>query len=93
MEIDTFFLAALQSSFLLGLIHGVNPCGHSWLVLAPFVTGEKNARRVIILTTSFVAGTAAACLVLGATLGTVSSLLPDSAGYWLDLATSLVHGL
>lgn len=90
MEMETFFLAALQSSFLLGLIHGVNPCGHSWLVLAPFVTGEKRGRRVALLTTSFVGGTAVACLVLGATLGTVSSFLPPNASWWVDVITSLV---
>lgn len=90
MEMETLFLAALQSSFLLGLIHGVNPCGHSWLVLAPFVTGEKRGRRVAVLTVAFVGGTAAACLVLGATLGTVSSFLPPTASWWVDIATSLL---
>ena len=60
MEMETLFLAALQSSFVLGLIHGVNPCGHSWLVLAPFVTGEKRGGRVALLTAAFVGGTAVA---------------------------------
>jgi nickel/cobalt exporter len=90
MEMETLFLAALQSSFLLGLIHGVNPCGHSWLVLAPFVTGEKRGRRVALLTAAFVGGTAVACLVLGATLGTVSSFLPPAASWWVDVITSFV---
>lgn len=90
MEMETLFLAALQSSFLLGLIHGVNPCGHSWLVLAPFVTGEKRGRRVALLTAAFVGGTAVACLVLGATLGTVSSFLPPTANWWVDVITSSV---
>lgn len=87
---ETLFLAAMQSSFLLGLIHGVNPCGHSWLVLAPFVTGEKRGGRVALLTVSFVGGTALACLVLGATLGMVSTLLPSAANWWVDIITSLV---
>lgn len=90
MEMETFFLAALQSSFLLGLIHGVNPCGHSWLVLAPFVAGEKRGRRVALLTIAFVGGTAAACLVLGATLGTISTFLPTAASWWVDVITSSV---
>ena len=90
MEMETLFLAALESSFLLGLIHGVNPCGHSWLVLAPFVTGERRGRRVALLTASFVGGTAAACLLLGATLGTVSSLLSPAASWWVDIITSVV---
>lgn len=90
MEMDSLFIAALQSSFLLGLIHGVNPCGHSWLVLAPFVTGEKNGRKVSILTASFVLGTALACLALGATLGTISLLLPPAANFWVEVGTSVL---
>ncbi len=31
---ESLFLIALQSSLFLGLIHGINPCGHSWIVLA-----------------------------------------------------------
>lgn len=90
MEIETLLAAAIQSSFLLGLIHGVNPCGHSWLVLAPFVTGEKRARKVVYLTCAFLGGTALACLLLGASLGSVSMLIPESAGAWVEGATSLV---
>lgn len=90
MELETLLFAAIQSSFLLGLLHGVNPCGHSWLVLAPFVTGEKNGRRVTLLTFSFLAGTTIACLVLGATLGAVSHFIPESLAIWLEQGTSLI---
>lgn len=90
MELESLFWAALQSSFFLGLIHGINPCGHSWLVLAPFVMGEKKGRYVAILTLAFVGGTAIACLLLGATLGTISSLLPPSASFWVDIFTSII---
>ena len=69
MEVETLLVAAIQSSFMLGLIHGINPCGHSWLVLAPFVSAEKNGQKVTLLTVSFLAGTALACLLLGASLG------------------------
>ena len=90
MELEPLFLAALQSSFLLGLIHGVNPCGHSWLVLAPFVTGEKHGSRVVTLTGAFLIGTALACLALGATLGTVSMMLPAGTDYWVEVSTSIL---
>ena len=39
MEPDHLFWLPPQSSFALGLIHGINPCGRSWLVPAPFVAG------------------------------------------------------
>ena len=78
MEFGAIFQAAIQSSFLLGLLHGINPCGHSWLVLAPFVAGEQKGGLVALLTIMFLAGTGLACLVLGATLGAVSQLFPAS---------------
>ena len=90
MEVETLLAAAIQSSFILGLIHGINPCGHSWLVLAPFVSGEKNGQKVTILTVAFLAGTALACLILGASLGAVSMLIPASAGIWVEGGTSLL---
>ncbi|WP_029915578.1 sulfite exporter TauE/SafE family protein [Pelobacter seleniigenes] len=88
MVFDTLFWVALQSSLILGLVHGINPCGHSWLVLAPFVVGQKQGRKVAFLTGSFVAGTASACLVLGLTLGTISTIIPSSFERWVDLGMS-----
>ena len=90
MEVETLLAAAIQSSFILGLIHGVNPCGHSWLVLAPFVSAEKSGKQVTVLTVAFLAGTALACLALGASLGAISMLIPLSAGMWVEGATSLI---
>lgn len=90
MELEGLLLAAVQSSFLLGLLHGVNPCGHSWLVLAPFVAGERQGRRVTLLTTSFLLGTALACVVLGASLGAISQVMPSSLGVWVEGGTSVV---
>lgn len=86
----SLFGAALSSSFLIGLIHGVNPCGHSWLVLAPFVSGERRGARVALLTTAFVGGTALACVLLGLTLGAVSGWIPQAMQTWVDLG---VNGL
>ena len=88
MEFDSIFWIALQSSMILGLIHGVNPCGHSWLVLAPFVVGQKKGGKVAFLTTAFILGTALACLVLGATLGAISQAIPHSLEYWVEIGTA-----
>ncbi len=87
MNTDTLFLVALQSSMFLGLIHGINPCGHSWLVLAPFVAGDHSGRRVGILTASFIAGTSLGCLAIGLILGLLSTGLPDSIRTLTDLVT------
>lgn len=90
MEFEIVLFAAIQSSFLLGLLHGINPCGHSWLVLAPFITGEKNGSRVALLTCSFVSGTALACLVLGASIGAISKYVPAYMGTWVEIGTSVI---
>ncbi|TKB10874.1 sulfite exporter TauE/SafE family protein [Desulforhopalus sp. IMCC35007] len=90
MEFETILFAAIQSSFLLGLLHGVNPCGHSWLVLAPFVAGEKNGGRVALLTFAFVSGTALACLALGASIGAISRFVPLYLGAWVETGTSVI---
>lgn len=90
MEIETLLAVAIQSSFLLGLLHGVNPCGHSWLILAPFVSGERKGSRVALLTAMFLSGTAVACLALGASLGAVSQIMPYSLGLWVEVITSVV---
>ncbi len=87
MPYDTIFLAALQSGLLLGLIHGVNPCAHSWLVLAPFTAGSRNPGRVFRLTAAFILGTSLACVVIGLPLGGISMSLPASAQTWADLLT------
>ena len=90
MEVETILFAAIQSSFLLGLLHGINPCGHSWLVLAPFVTGEKNGGRVALLTCAFLSGTALACLALGASIGAISQFVPLYMGKWVAIGTSVI---
>lgn len=90
MEMEALLFAAVQSSFMLGLLHGVNPCGHSWLVLAPFVSGEKRGSRASLLTVMFLGGTAVACLLLGASLGAVSQIIPASMGIWVEGVTSVI---
>ena len=61
MEVEAQSFAAPQSSFKLGLIHGVNPCLQFWLDLDPFVSGEINGRKVTILTIVSLWETAQAC--------------------------------
>jgi len=90
MELDNLFWVAFQSSLILGLVHGVNPCGHSWLVLAPFVMGQKRGGKVAWLTLSFLTGTALACLTLGMSLGAVSAFIPDTLQFWVDIVTAAI---
>lgn len=86
----SIFTVALQSSFVIGLIHGINPCGHSWLVLAPFVSGERSAARVAWLTFMFLSGTSLACLALGLSLGAISGWIPTD---WQGHVDWVVNGV
>jgi nickel/cobalt exporter len=88
MNTDTLFLVALQSGLFLGLIHGINPCGHSWVVLAPFVAGDSSGRRVSVLTASSITGTTLGCLAIGLALGLLSTGLPDSVRAVTDVVTA-----
>ncbi len=87
---ESLFLVALQSSLFLGLIHGINPCGHSWVVIAPFVAGDKNGKRVFTLTSAFIIGTTLGCLAIGLFLGSVSASLPESTRYFTDITTAAI---
>ncbi len=90
MSGETMLPVAFQSALLLGLIHGVNPCGHSWLVLAPFVSGCREGRRVAVLTVSFLLGTALASIAIGLSLGAVSTLFTGEVRFYMDI---FVNGL
>lgn len=87
-DFDSVFLITAQSSLILGLIHGINPCGHSWLIIAPFVMGMTDGKRVFSLTFSFLLGTTVACLFIGLTLGAVSMMIPESVSVWVDYITA-----
>lgn len=89
MEFDSIFWAAMQSSLVLGLIHGINPCGHSWLVLTPFVVGNKYPKQVASYTLFFLSGTTLACLIIGASLGGISLLIPPGLQWYVDAATGI----
>lgn len=87
MLFDSVFIVALQSALALGFIHGINPCGHSWLVLAPFTYGSKDGKRVFSLSSGFIFGTTLACLTIGFSLGSISLAIPASFKTVVDLAT------
>ncbi|WP_456430929.1 urease accessory protein UreH domain-containing protein [Thermosulfuriphilus sp.] len=90
MASESLFILAVEGSLLLGLIHGVNPCGHSWVVLAPFVLGNRSKSQVIGRTVAFLAGTALACLALGLSLGGLAGLFPQGTKELLERSTDLV---
>jgi len=87
-SVETSFLVAAQTSIILGLLHGLSPCEHSWPILTPFAIGSKNMKRVMRIGTALCLGSVSACLVLGAVLGAVGSITPTSWSIYMGAATS-----
>lgn len=87
MLFDSVFVMALQSALALGFIHGINPCGHSWLVLAPFTYGAKDGKHVFSITSGFILGTTLACIAIGFSLGSISLAIPASFKTAVDVIT------
>ena len=82
------FIVALQASIVLGLLHGISPCGHSWPMLAPFCITAKSMRKCINVWFFFCLGTTVACLVLGVIFGMLGSFIPPSWDIYFGIGTA-----
>ncbi|MBW2553467.1 MAG: sulfite exporter TauE/SafE family protein, partial [Deltaproteobacteria bacterium] len=84
------FIVALQASIVLGLLHGISPCGHSWPMLAPFCITAKSMRKCINVWFFFCLGTTVACLVLGVIFGMLGSFIPPSWDIYFGIGTACI---
>ena len=84
------FLLALQASIVLGLLHGISPCGHSWPILAPFCITAKEMRRCINVWFFFCLGTTVACIFLGVIFGVLGSFIPRSWDIYFGIGTASI---
>ena len=82
------FIVALQASTVLGFLHGISPCGHSWPILAPFCITAKDMRKCINVWFFFCAGTTSACLLLGVVFGALGSIIPRSWDVYFGMGTA-----
>jgi nickel/cobalt exporter len=82
------FIVALQASIMLGLLHGISPCGHSWPILAPFCITAKGMKKCINVWFFFCLGTTVACLFLGVILGALGSIIPRTWDIYFGMATA-----
>ena len=82
------FIVALQASIMLGLLHGISPCGHSWPILAPFCITAKSMRKCINVWFFFCLGTTIACLILGVIFGMLGSFIPPSWDIYFGIGTA-----
>ena len=84
------FIVALQASIMLGLLHGISPCGHSWPMLAPFCITAKSMRKCINVWFFFCLGTTIACMVLGVIFGMLGSFIPPSWDIYFGVGTACI---
>lgn len=55
------FWVALQASIVLGLLHGISPCGHSWPILATFCLTATSIQRCVTIWFLFCLGITGDC--------------------------------
>ena len=82
------FIVALQASIMLGLLHGISPCGHSWPILAPFCITAKGMKKCINVWFFFCLGTTIACVFLGVIFGALGSIIPHTWDIYFGMGTA-----
>ncbi|MBW1823152.1 MAG: sulfite exporter TauE/SafE family protein, partial [Deltaproteobacteria bacterium] len=82
------FIVALQASIMLGLLHGISPCGHSWPILAPFCITAKGMKKCINVWFFFCLGTTIACAFLGVIFGALGSIIPHTWDIYFGMGTA-----
>jgi len=88
--INMSFFVALQASIMLGLLHGISPCGHSWPILAPFCITAKGMKKCINIWFFFCSGITLACLLLGVLFGALGSIVPPSWDIFFGIGTAVI---
>ncbi len=83
------FIVALQASIVLGVLHGISPCGHSWPILAPFCM-TAGLRKSINVWFYFCSGTTVACLLLGVIFGALGSFIPPAWDSYFGIGTACI---
>ena len=75
---------------LLGLLHGLSPCEHSWPILAPFAITAKTMKKLFYISLMFCAGTTVACILLGFAFGIIGDFIPMNWSAYTGAATSCI---
>ncbi len=90
MDIKSFAagFGILGLPILLGLLHGLSPCEHSWPILAPFAITAKTMKRLFYVSLMFCAGTTVACVLIGIAFGVVGDFIPMSWSAYMGAGTA-----
>lgn len=90
MDIKNFAagFGILGLPILLGLLHGLSPCEHSWPILAPFAITAKTMKKLFYISLMFCAGTTVACVLLGLAFGLVGDFIPMNWSAYMGAGTA-----
>lgn len=83
-------MGLLLGAVLWGILHGLTPHGHSWLVLLPFALGGINRRGMLRMALAYSLGMVIAAAGTGALLGLIFSLIPEAWHHLLELAVGVL---
>jgi len=86
------FLGAI----LWGILHGLTPHGHSWLVMLPFALGGITARGMLRLAAAYGLGMVVVAAATGALLGSLARVVPEAWHHGVEIGVGvmlLVMGL
>ena len=75
---------------LWGVLHGLTPHGHSWLVLLPFALGGSIARGMLRMSLAYSLGIIITAAATGALLGLLSSYIPAAWHVGIELAIGVL---
>jgi len=75
---------------LWGVLHGLTPHGHSWLVLLPFALGGINRRGMLRMSLAYSLGIIVTAAATGALLGWLSSKIPAAWHVEIELAIGIL---
>jgi cytochrome c biogenesis protein CcdA len=84
-EILHYDAVPLLGAILWGILHGLTPHGHSWLVLLPFALGGVDARGMLRLALAYGLGMLLVAVAVGALLGTLARAVPEAWHHGIEI--------
>lgn len=73
-----------------GILHGLTPHGHSWLVLLPFALGGMNTRGMLRMALAYCGGMVVTAAATGALLGLIVSSIPERWHHGVELGVGIL---
>lgn len=80
----------LLGAMVWGVLHGLTPHGHSWLVFLPFALGGMQTRGMLRMALAYCAGMVVTAAATGALLGLLASIIPHAWHQRIELGVGVL---